>query len=170
MNEELKETFQTAYEFEIKGKEIYESTANSTKNPIIAKTFRYLADQEQLHANEIKEYKEKLDQGISIEVRSDAPEETKRFFSMTVEEFKEKTELTEDDKEAHKVALELEQKAYDFYKEQHEKATDEKLKKFLRFLMTQENTHFELIQKAFEFIKDPAAFYAEEEKWMAEGG
>ena len=27
-----------------------------------------------------------------------------------------------------------------------------------------QNTHFELIQKAFEFIKDPAAFYAEEEK------
>lgn len=170
MDKKLKEAFQKALDFEQKGHKIYEETANKTKNPIVEKTFRYLADQELLHADEIKEYMEKLDKGTIIKTRDDKPEETKKFFQMTVEEFKEKTELSDDDLKAHKTALELEQKSYNFYKKQHDKAKDKELKKFFKFLMEQENSHYELIQKTYNFIKDPAAFYAEEEKWITEGG
>ena len=44
------------------------------------------------------------------------------------------------------------------------------LKKFFAFLMEQENAHYEFVQKTYDFIKDPTAFYSEEEGWMAEGG
>ena len=166
---ELKQALQTALDFEEKGHKIYEETASKTKNPIVANTFRYLADQELLHIEEIKEYIEKLNNGHKIELRGDKLEGVKKFFSMTAKEFKEKTELSNDDLKAHETALELEQKSYDFYKEQHNKTTDEEAKKFFEFLMHQENAHYELIQKAYDFIKDPAAFYAEEEKWVVEG-
>ena len=33
-----------------------------------------------------------------------------------------------------------------------------------------ENAHYELIKNIYDFIKDPAGFYTEEEGWMADGG
>ncbi len=162
---ELKQALYTALDFEVKGKKIYEEAAAKTKNPIVAKTFSYLAEQELHHVKEIKEYTEKE----NVELKGDRLEDTKKFFSMTVKEFKEKTELSEDDIKAHETALELEQNAYDFYKEQHDKVKGEGLKKFFKFLMEQENAHYELVQKALEYIKDPAGFYTEEEGWIFEG-
>jgi len=163
---ELKKALKTALDFEEKGHRIYEETANNTKNPIVAKTFRYLAEQELNHINEIKGYIDKE----KIELKGDKPKDTKQFFSMTTKEFKKKTELSGDDVKAHETALELEQNAYGFYEEQHGKTSNKELKKFFKFLMEQENAHYELIQKAYEFIKNPVGFYTEEEKWMADGG
>lgn len=167
---DLKQALQTALDFEQKGHTIYGETANNTKNPIVAKTFKYLADQELIHIEEIKEYIEKLNNGKEVELKGDNLQQTKEFFTTTVKEFKEKTELSDDDIKAHETALELEQNAYDFYKEQLNNTQDEELKKLFKWLMDQENAHYELIQKAYDFIKDPAAFYSEEEAWMVDGG
>ncbi len=56
------------------------------------------------------------------------------------------------------------------YKKQHDKVEKEELKGFFNWLMGQENAHYELIQKAYDFIKDPVGFYTEEEAWMVDGG
>lgn len=187
---DLKEAFQTALDFEQKGHKIYAQTANKTNNPLVEKTFRYLADQELIHIEEIKEYIKRLNNGDKVELKGDTLEDTKKFFTTTLKEFKEKTELSDDDLKAHETALELEQNSYNFYKQQHNKTDDEvlrnskkisgtqkipkeffrELKKFFKWLMEQENAHYELIQKAYEYIKNPIGFYTEEEKWMAEGG
>ncbi len=162
---ELKEALQTALDFEKKGEQIYEQTAAKTQNPIVKRTFSYLAEQELNHIKEIKEYIEKE----KIELKGDKLEETKKFFSVTVAEFKEKTELSDSDLKAHEAALELEQSSYDFYKEQSDETDGKELKKFFQFLMEQENAHYILVQKAYEYIKDPADFYAEDEQWIVEG-
>lgn len=166
---ELKQSLQTALDFEQKGHKIYEDTSNNTKNQIVAKTFRYLADQELFHIEEITEYIEKLNNGHKIELKGDKLEDTKKFFSSTAKEFKEKTELSDDDIKAHETALELEQNAYDFYKEQQSQTDDEETKNFFKWIMDQENAHYELIQKSYEYIKNPVGFYTEEEGWIVEG-
>lgn len=162
---DIKKALQTALDFEEKGHHIYEGISTKTENPIVAKTFRYLANQELIHIEVIKEYMEKE----KIELKGDKLKETKKFFSMTVKEFKERAELSDDDLKAHETALELERRSYDFYKTQSEKTANKELKKFLRFLMEQENNHYEFVQKTYEFIKNPAGFYTEEEKWLVEG-
>ncbi|MBW2984025.1 ferritin family protein [Candidatus Woesearchaeota archaeon] len=162
---DLKEAFQTALDFEEKGHKIYEETSKKTENPIVARTFRYLAEQELNHIEEIKGYTEKE----KIELKGDKLEDTKKFFSTTTEEFKVKTELSDDDIEAHKTALELEKKSYEFYEKQFHQTDDEELKKFFKWLMEQENAHYHLIQNAYEYIQNPEHFFAEEEKWVVEG-
>lgn len=162
---EIKKALKTALDFEQKGHKIYEDTANKTENQIVEKTFRYLANQELIHIEVIKEYiKEE-----KIELKGDKLKDTKKFFSMTVAKFKKMAELSGDDLKAHETALELEQKSYNFYKEQGEKTDDKDLKKFFSFLMEQENAHYMLVQKAYNYMKNPDAFYAEEEKWVVEG-
>jgi len=166
---DLKQALKTALDFEQKGHDLYEETSNNTKNPIVAKTFRYLANQELFHIEEIKEHIEQLNNG-KIELKGDTLEKTKEFFTTTVKEFKEKIGLSDSDMNAHETALELEQSAYDFYKKQHSTVESMELKNFFKWLMDQENAHYELIRKAYDFIKDPAAFFAEEEAWMVDGG
>ena len=166
---ELKQALQTALDFEQKGHNLYEEVSNKTNNPIVSKTFRYLANQELFHIEEIREYIEKLNNGNKIELKGDTLEDTKKFFTLTTKEFKEKTELSDDDIKAHETALELEQSAYNFYKEQHDQTDKEETKEFLKWLMEQENAHYELIQKAQDFIKDPTGFYTDEEEWIVEG-
>jgi len=162
---DLKKAFQTALDFEQKGHKVYEETAKKTKNPIVAKTFEYLAKQEVNHIEEIKKYIQQQ----KIELKGDKMEDTQEFFSMTTKKFKEKTELSDDDLKAHETALELEQKSYEFYKEQHDLTKDEKLKQFFKWIMMQENAHYEFIQKAYDYINDPIGFYSHEEKWVVEG-
>ncbi len=163
---ELKEALNKALDFEQKGHDIYEEIAKKTKNQIVAETFSYLADQELSHIQGIKDYLE----NNQIELGGEAPSHTKEFFTMTVKEFRKKTALSKDDIKAHETALELEKSSYEFYKKQNISTKDEELKKFFSVLMDQENAHYELIQKAYEFIKNPTAFYTEEEGWMADGG
>jgi rubrerythrin len=166
---DLKKAFQTALDFEQKGHDIYEEISNKTNNPIVSKTFRYLANQELIHIEEIKEYLEKLNNGNKIELKGDTLEDTKKFFTLTTKEFKEKTELSDDDLKAHETALELEQNSYNFYKEQHDNTEDQEAKNFFKWIMDQENTHYEFVRKAYDYLKDPVGFYTDEEEWIVEG-
>jgi len=165
---ELKEALQTALDFEQKGHDIYGEAAERTSNPIVKKTFNYLAGEEIHHIKEIKEFI--ATESPDVELKGDRLEGVKKFFTTTVREFKEKTELSDDDLKAHETALELEKSSYDFYEEQFGGAGDEQTKKFFKFLMEQENAHYALIQKAYHYAQDPTAFYSEEEGWLAEGG
>lgn len=165
---ELKEALQTALEFEKKGYGIYVEASEKTENPIVRKTFRYLADQEASHIERIKRYIE--EESPDVRLFGDKLPEVQRFFTMTVSEFKEKTELSDDDLKAHETALALEKSSYEFYKKQFEGTEDEKAKPFFEFLMEQESAHYALIEKAYDYIKNPTGFYAEEEGWIAEGG
>jgi rubrerythrin len=165
MNAELNKVMKEALDFEKKGHDIYEDTAKSTKNPLVAKTFTYLAEQESLHITEIQDYIKSR----KIEFLGDRQEATQRFFATTVSEFKMRTKLSETDIKVHEIALELEKRAYHFYLEQFRKANDPELKQFFEFLMKQEKTHYEFVKRAYEYIQDPVAFYQKSEDALFEG-
>ncbi|MFH1439218.1 MAG: ferritin family protein [Candidatus Woesearchaeota archaeon] len=177
----LKQALQTALEFEQKGHDIYIKASQKTNNPIVKKTFAYLAEQEINHINEIKQFIKT--EHPDFEFKGDTLEGVQKMFKDIMKDFKEKTELSGDDIKAHETALHLEKSAYNFYKEQlgqieklenpdkHNISEDEKQKmiRFFTFLMEQENAHYEFIQKAYEFIKDPVSFFSGEEGWIVEG-
>ncbi|MBN1503095.1 ferritin family protein [Candidatus Woesearchaeota archaeon] len=165
---ELKQALKTALDFEQKGKDIYNKTAEKTQNELVRKTFGYLAEQEQNHINEIKEFIKKESPDIGL--LGDKPEQVKKFFTMTISEFKEKAEISRSDEQAYKTALELETSSYNFYNEQKNQSQDEQTKKFFQFLMDQEKAHYDFIEKSLAFVKDPGHFYQSEESWFFEGG
>jgi len=165
---DLKEALQTALDFELRGEGIYKDVAETSKNPIVKKTFNYLFGQEQNHINEIKKFMEELNVG-SVEFSGDDMDGVRGFFNGEIKQIKEKMELSGDDEKAHEQAMELEKYSYNFYKQRMEEASDEKVKNFFKTLMEQENAHYALIQNAYEYIKNPEQFFAEEEKWIVEG-
>ena len=165
---DLKKALQTALGFEKKGHDIYVMAAVNTRNPVVKKTFTYLAEQEVNHIREIQEFMKT--ENPSVQLKGDKPADTKKFFTMTVSEFAKKAKLSEDDIKAHDTALQLEQSSYDFYRAQLGKAKDTKTRGFFKFLMDQESAHYDLVKKAYDYIKDPQGFMIEEEKWNFEGG
>jgi rubrerythrin len=165
---EMEEALGKALEFEKKGQKLYTEAAENTDNPVVEKTFNYLAEQEMHHINEIEGF---IDHHKpDVELKGDQMSGVQEFFKTTTSQFKEKLELSDDDIEAHEAALDLEKTAYEFYKEQKDKAEDEDTKGFFEFLIAQEKAHYALIEKTYDYIKNPEAWYAEEEGWIEEGG
>lgn len=154
-----------AIEFESKGKEIYTNSARKTANPLIRKTYEFLASQEELHAQALRAYAKEKDVKI-LRQMGDGND----FFNETTLSFGKKTQLSQDDISAHETALELEKQSYDYYKGLHESADEESLRNFFKFMMDQESSHYMLLQKAYWYIKDPDGFYSHEEKWFIDGG
>lgn len=162
---EIKEILKTALEFEKKGYALYSDVAKTTKNDLARSIFEYLASQEERHVSEIDNYIKKN----KLVLSGDSAKKTEEFFTTTVKTFKSQLKLVKADSDAYERGLELEKNSYDFYKSKLSEAKTEEVKKFLKFLMEQENAHYVLIQKAFEFSKDPKHFFAEHERAFFEG-
>ena len=164
---DIKEAMAKALELERKGREYYLEVANSTDNQFVKDVFNYVADQEVFHEKEIQGYIESSDVGME-DVENDS-NEIKTFFNKKVEDFKSELKASEDHTEAYEKAMDLEQHAYNFYKEQYELTDDEKLKKFLTFLMNQESGHYSLFKNARDYLQNPESFHMEMEDWNFEG-
>lgn len=164
---ELKEAMQEALEFEKKGKDIYEDVAEKTFNPMVKKTFQYLAREEENHIAEILKYIES--QELDREFKGACMKDVQKFFNMTIDEYKEGIEFSRDDEKAYQKALDLEESSYDYYKDQREKAQDQRLREFFTFVMEQERAHYLMLEKTLRFMKDPENFFVENEEWNFEG-
>ncbi|MBD3261858.1 MAG: hypothetical protein GF334_09375 [Candidatus Altiarchaeales archaeon] len=165
---DLKEALKVALEMEQKGHKIYKDAAERTANPHVRETFNYLADQEIHHITEIEDYI--ASESPVQELKGDTQTQVQDFFTTTTQKFKEKTALAEDDVKAYETGMDLERKGYAFYKQQYEQATGEEAKKFFDFLMHQENAHYELLEKDYEYLSDTIGFFGKEEEHMFEGG
>lgn len=164
---ELKEAMQEALEFEKKGKEIYENVAEKTSNPLVKRTFNYLAKEEENHIAEIQKYIQ--EQKMEGEFKGSCMGDVQKFFNMTIEEYKDGIEFSDDDEQAYQKAMDLEEESYDYYKTQREKAESKELRDFFTFVMEQENAHYKMLEKTLRFTKDPENFFADEEDWSFEG-
>ncbi|MCF7861465.1 hypothetical protein K9M79_04385 [Candidatus Woesearchaeota archaeon] len=164
--------FKKALQFELEGNQMYKDLMERTNNPLLVKVYEYMAAQEYEHYNVIKDYGNKAglkDENLKDMLRDIADmSKNAEFFKTTMGKFKAKLTLTDDDMNAREDAMGFEQMAYDYYKSQLKDA-DEKDKKFIEFMMEQENTHYQLIKKAFDYLDDPVSFNAHEENWQFEG-
>jgi rubrerythrin len=164
---ELKKALQTALQFEKKGHELYVDAAKRSKHMLVKKTFLYLAGQEIIHVRDIQHYIEKTHPDIKL--AGDKPDDIKMFFSVTIREFKKRTDLSQDDIKAYETALEFERNAYLFYKKNFASTEDKDSQRFFKFLMEQENFHYLLLKKTYDYVKDPAEFHKQHENWIFEG-
>ncbi|MFH0875691.1 MAG: ferritin family protein [archaeon] len=165
---DLAQELSKAIDFEQKGHDIYTNASKSTKNELVKKTFGYLAEQEIFHKKAIESYAKK--NIADIKLAGDSSKKTEEFFNMTIKEFSKKSTLSKDDIIAHETALHLEKSSYDYYKDLYTKSKELAAKNFFKFLMEQEEAHYELIEKAYYYISDPIGYEAHEERWFPEGG
>lgn len=174
-NKKLEETLKKALEIEEKGYKFYKDAGEKTKNDITKKTFSFLADQEILHIENIKNFYNTLRQKGTFPSFSLSDLKGKRdselsIFSKSIEELNEKIKPSDDDKKACEFAMEFENNGYNYYRDMLKKAKDENLKKLLNFLLEEESSHYDSINSLYVYLTDSHNWFMYEEGSFPQGG
>ncbi len=168
--DELAEALNTAISMEKQGYDIYVKAAQKTANKLGKATLEAIAKKELDHIRAIEEFASRnLDKAIEVV----NPGKKKDYVMPIMAELKDSLEKNvkkdSDLENAYKVALELEKRSFNFYKDLKGRSSDQKSKEFFQFLMTEENIHYELLQETLEYLNKPGNWYREQERWIVEG-
>ena len=173
-NKELMEAFATSIKMEEDGRQFYLEAAKRSANELGKKVFEALADDETRHIVAIREYSETMaKKGATPELSSVMP--THKNINDRLIFGKKKSELLKnvnpeaDELKAYEMGMQLENDGQRFYKETLESANDPNVKELYKFLLSEEENHFEILSSTYEYLKNPAAWFANEEKPIVEG-
>lgn len=174
-NKNLKEMLNDALRMEEKGYNFYMDTSRKSKNDITKKTFSFLADQETLHMDNIKNFYNALrekDEFPSIDLSNLKKERdnTLTIFSKSIKELNEKIKPSDDDKKACEFAMELENRGYKYYENMLKDTTDKNLIKLLKFLLDEESKHYKAIEELHTYLTDSHNWFMYEEGSFPQGG
>ena len=171
-SDEMK-VLKVALENEVTGRNLYLQYAEKVRSDLAKKVFAHLANEELNHIRDITEYMESVRKGTAVDVDkmiSDASlKRTEEFFGKMASHFSEQVAPADDDNKAREIAMEVEKRGYEYYEKAMGVARTLKLRKFFKWLMEQEQSHFMLIRNAFEFSNDPDSWFARHEHWTLEG-
>ena len=162
------ESLELAVEMEEEGYKYYKQAAEETSNQLSKSVLESLANQEMDHIDTIKEIAQ--GKGVSgAEVNHDYIEaEVKEVFSELSAE--ETEDWKDEDTEAYKQALEMEEKLYSLYEDMAAEADDPEEKEFLEALMKEEEKHQESLQNVLYYYTDSGHWIADDESkvwnWM----
>lgn len=172
--EELMEVLKTSIEMEEDGREFYIKAAKKSTVELTKRVFEALADDEIRHISAIKGYCETMTKkNATPQLCTVMPQhkDIKRriIFGKSESELLKRVSPAADELEAYKIAMEMENNGYKFYKKTLDSIRDSNAKDLYKFLLSEEEEHFELISSTYEYLKNPAAWFTEEERPIVEG-
>lgn len=142
--------FNFAIQMEKDAEELYLELAEKTQHVGIKKVFTMLSQDEAKHRKAI----EILQKKMGAEVEKGIAESIKTVFDeikQNIDDIKLENDVAKD----YEKALAIEKKGMDFYKEQFDKADDDKSKKLFDRLMKQESYHYRTIENLIELVRKP---------------
>jgi rubrerythrin len=164
---------QTALKMEIDGKKFYSKSSQSSKNELGKKLLKQLAAEEDAHRlvfqnifDAIKAKKGWPD----VKYTGDGGRGLRTIFAKALESREKNSKAIVAELEAVTIAMDLENKTYDFYKERSVKTTYEAEKQLYEEIAMQENEHHRVLQDYYEFLQDPAQWYIKAEHTSVDGG
>lgn len=169
------DVIQAALRFESEGHRILADAASSASDPLSKATFEFLAEQELKHISTIQSFAMALANegefdpellGSPIDLAY-AGNEIKGIFARYKNQYEAAAASPAQPRmEAYQVAMDMERHGHEFYEQAAEKASDELSRRLYHFLAGEEEKHFQIIQDTHDYLKQPDAFQAVEERWM----
>lgn len=162
-----------AIQMETDGKEFYIKASEASRNELGKKLLRTLADEEDIHRRVFEDiYKaiEAVKGWPEKKFESDGGKGLRTVFARAIESMEKDTSTIAEEIEAVQTAMTMENKTFDFYREQEKKATFDAEKQFYNGLAVQEEEHHRVLLDYYEFLKDPAAWFVEKEHPSIDGG
>ena len=166
------EALQTAIQMEIEGKEYYLKASQKSSNELGKKLLKSLADEEDVHRQKFIEiYNSIRDKKAwsAIDYQPEQGKELRTVFAQAIEKAGSNVQALTTELDAVQTAMDMENKTYDFYKRQGEKATHDTEREFYQSLAMQERTHHQILLDYYEYLKDPAAWFTQKEHPSLEG-
>jgi len=169
----MMEALNFALKFEREGKEFYEKAAEITNNSLGKEIFQTLAKEEVLHMEKIQEVYQNIEKEGEWRERITVignPEQIKTVFAEAMEKIDKEIKVSTSDLEALKKAMEMEERGEKLYNSLAEKAIDPLEKRFYLTLSVEERSHFLLILDSYDYLSDPAGWFAQKERSSLDGG
>lgn len=161
-------SLELAIQTEMDGKKFYEEARAKASNPLAKSLFTALGKEELYHVEIIQRFhKELQEKGEWPEVEvaqehRDFPGVVKTVFQEAMEHFDQEVPVDGDALEAYKMAMDLEQRAYNMYKRLKSETTDDRARKLYAFMEIQENQHYTFLEDSYKYLSNPLEFFDEE--------
>lgn len=144
----------------------YTEAEKKTKYPAGKKMFQSITQDEKRHLEMISQ----ILKGMQITDKDVSPMKTvKSVFETMKDEMMKKIEVTNDELEAFKVAMQMEKEGMEFYKKTLAVSTKEKERALLERLIQEEQQHYDIFANTYEFLADSGNWFMWEERGIVEG-
>jgi rubrerythrin len=173
-NEQAKtmEVLRLAVRMEIDGKEFYLKASQESSNKLGRELFRQLANEEDVHRKKFEQIYAAIKIGQSwpdVEPPAEKGKKLKSLFSEATGALGTKIKVPESELEAIKIALEMEKKSYDLYHSRSEESTLPVEKRFYKALAGEERGHHLALTDSLQYLRNPAGWFTEKERWSLDG-
>jgi rubrerythrin len=167
------EALKTAIQMEIDGKEFYLKASEASGNKLGQKLLATLAAEEDEHRQEFERIYDSIRRQKGwprTSFQPDGGRNLRTVFALALEERDTGIKAIPAELDAVQTAMSLENKTYDFYRSQSQKATYEAEKGYYESLASQEEEHHRILLDYYEFLKNPAAWFVQKEHHSLDGG
>lgn len=167
------EVLKIALQMEIDGKTYYLKTSQESSNELGKELLQALAAEEDIHRRKFEEiYKaiERQKGWPAIDFQPDGGKKLRNVFTRVVGKIGANIKPLSTEFDAIEIAMAMENKTFDFYKDQKQKATYDAERNYYRSLTVQERHHYLVLLDYYEYLKDPAAWFVKTERPSLDGG
>jgi rubrerythrin len=155
-----------AIKMETDAMKFYKEAASKTSHPFGRKMFESLIKDEARHLRLLQD----ILKGLDIDPHVQCLGDVRTVFSDLKEQMMERISATSDEKEAIKIALEMEKEGYNYYKDVAKKAEEPKEKKLFEVLTKEEERHYQILSNTYSFLEDTDNWFMWQELSIVEGG
>ena len=129
--------------------------------------FLTITEDEKRHLDMIS----RIVKGLQVTAKDVSPmKNVKSVFETLKDEMMKKVEATNDELEAFKIAMKMEQEGVEFYKKTLAKATKQKEKALLEQLIKEEQQHYAIFSNSYQFLANTGNWFLWEERAIVDGG
>lgn len=162
-----------AIQMEIDGKNYYLKASRQTNNELGKKLLQSLAIEEDTHRKVFEEIFESISNKRGWprkEFHGDGGRAIRTVFARAIDEMDRDVQQLPEEIDAVQEAMAMENKTFDFYREQSQKADYDAEKQFYEALASQEEEHHRVLLDYYEFLKNPSAWFVQKEHHSLDGG
>ncbi len=171
-NKTLK-VLQTAIQMEINGKEYYLKAGQESSNELGKNLLQALAAEEDIHRQKFEQIYDAIRRKKDWPMTDFQPDGGKRLrtiFARATDEIGSNVMAPATELDAIQTGMDMENKTYDFYKNQSKVATYDAERDFYQALVAEERGHYLVLRDYREYLVDPAAWFVEKEHPSLDGG
>ena len=168
----MTEALETALQMEVEGKEFYQKTGQKSVSPLVQQLFKNLAAQEDVHYRRVKEVHAAVKAGNKWPEKESTfkrPRSLQAVFKDAIEKMGAHFEVPSAEVEALKMAMNMEDKSYSFYRNREEEAVSPAEKAFYKALTGEERVHYLTLQSSHEYLSNPEGWFTMKERWSLDG-
>ena len=168
--ETTRKALQTAIKMEIDGKEFYKKASKASGNPMGKKLLNRLADEEDIHREVFENIYNTMGEKMGWPVaKIKHISNLNTLMKEAAESLGKDLKPGKQEIDDVKIAMDMENKTYDFYRAHAAKATFPAEKEFYERLTVQEEEHHKILLSYFELLTDPEAWFVQMEHPSLDG-